>query len=96
MMRVAVRELKARLSEYLSRVKAGDEVVVTERGRSVAKLVPMSPDEAQPDRMLELEKRGLLRRGSGKLPEGLLEHRPVLDPEGLAVKALLADRDEGL
>ena len=33
---VAVRELKNRLSEYLRRVKAGERVVVTERGKAVA------------------------------------------------------------
>ena len=33
---VAVRELKNRLSEYLRKVKAGERVVITERGRAVA------------------------------------------------------------
>ena len=33
---VAVRELKNRLSEYLRKVKAGERVVITERGRPVA------------------------------------------------------------
>ncbi|MGH2627989.1 MAG: type II toxin-antitoxin system Phd/YefM family antitoxin [Anaerolineales bacterium] len=37
---VGVRELKARLSEYLRQVKAGRTVVITERGRVVGRLVP--------------------------------------------------------
>ena len=41
-MEVGVRELKARLSHYLSRVQAGDEIVVTDRGRPVARLQPYS------------------------------------------------------
>lgn len=36
-----IAELKARLSEYLSRVEAGEEVLVTDRGRPVAWLVPV-------------------------------------------------------
>ena len=36
-----VAELKVRLSEYLSRVKAGEEVLVTDRGKPVARLVPV-------------------------------------------------------
>jgi prevent-host-death family protein len=40
-MDVGVRELKAKLSEYLSRVASGEEVVVTDRGRPVARLVPL-------------------------------------------------------
>lgn len=36
---VGVRELRENLRAYLVRVKAGEEVVVTERGKPVAKLV---------------------------------------------------------
>jgi prevent-host-death family protein len=44
---VGVRELKARLSAYLAAVQQGKEVVVTDRGRPVARLVPVqgSADE---------------------------------------------------
>jgi prevent-host-death family protein len=41
-----VAQLKASLSRYLARVKAGEELVVTERGRPVAKLVPIRDHEA--------------------------------------------------
>jgi prevent-host-death family protein len=37
---VGVRELRQNLSRYLDRVKAGEDLVVTERGRPVARLVP--------------------------------------------------------
>lgn len=39
---VPVRELRQNLSRYLRRVKAGEELVVTERGQRVARLVPFS------------------------------------------------------
>jgi prevent-host-death family protein len=45
-MDVGVRDLKARLSEYLGRVAAGEDVVVTDRGRPVARLVPFVADSA--------------------------------------------------
>jgi prevent-host-death family protein len=35
-----VRELKAKLSEYLAAAAAGEDVVVTDRGRPIARLVP--------------------------------------------------------
>lgn len=41
-MTVGIRDLKARLSEYLDRVRGGEEIVVTDRGRPVARLVPYS------------------------------------------------------
>ena len=37
----AVSKLKATLSEHLARVKAGEEVVVTERGKPIARIVPL-------------------------------------------------------
>ena len=40
MKRVNVSQLKARLSEYLARVRAGDTVVVCARDVPVARLVP--------------------------------------------------------
>jgi prevent-host-death family protein len=40
MAEVGVRELRQNLSRHLRRVKAGESLVVTERGREVALLVP--------------------------------------------------------
>lgn len=37
---VGVRELRQNLSKYLERVKAGETLTVTERGREVGRLVP--------------------------------------------------------
>lgn len=41
-MSVGVRELKANLSEHLARAARGEEVVVTDRNRPIARLVPYS------------------------------------------------------
>jgi prevent-host-death family protein len=38
--KVGVRELRQHLSRYLDRVKDGEALVVTERGREVARLIP--------------------------------------------------------
>lgn len=38
---VGIRELKNRLSEYLRRVKGGETILVTERGRPVGQIVPV-------------------------------------------------------
>jgi prevent-host-death family protein len=37
-MEVGIRELKNHLSQYLAAVAGGDEVVVTDRGRAVARI----------------------------------------------------------
>lgn len=43
-MEVGVRELKNNLSRYLAKVSAGDEVIVTDRGRAVAKITPIGTE----------------------------------------------------
>lgn len=96
----AVSELKAELSAYLARVKAGEEVVVTERGTPVAKLVPIPQnDDPEWDRMRKLAAQGLVQLPSRPLPEGFWKEfwslpRPE-DPEGLVLKALLDERESG-
>ncbi len=40
-MDVAVRELKAKLSEFLQRAAAGEMITVTDRGRPIATLGPI-------------------------------------------------------
>jgi len=42
-MNVPVRELKSKLSRYLKRAAAGQEVTVTSRGRPIARLVRAAP-----------------------------------------------------
>lgn len=44
MTHVGIRLLKRHLSPYVSRARSGDIIVVTDRGRPVAKLAPLDPD----------------------------------------------------
>jgi prevent-host-death family protein len=41
MAEVGIRELRDHLSRYLDRVQDGEEVVVTDRGRAIARVLPM-------------------------------------------------------
>jgi len=42
MTEVGIRELRDHLSRYLDRVQEGEEVVVTDRGRAIARVLPMN------------------------------------------------------
>ena len=55
---VGVRDLKNNLSRYLERVKDGEEVIVTDRGKPVARLAALDPST---DRLAELIAAGLVR-----------------------------------
>ena len=42
---VGVREAKDRMYQLIERARAGEEVVITRRGRPVARLEPLSEEE---------------------------------------------------
>lgn len=71
---IGVRELRRYASRWLARVKAGETIVVTDRGRPVAQL---SPVEEQSGYETLLAK-GRIAPGSGR---GLLELLTSLDVE---------------
>lgn len=95
MKRASVSQLKASLSAYLSGVKKGEEVLVTERGRPVARLVPAADAETASDRVWRLARDGIVRPASGRLPRVLLEPSPVEDVEGRVLASLLEERRTG-
>lgn len=91
-----VAELTARLSEYLDRVKAGEEVIITEGGRAIARVVPIEQRGPSDEDMEELYRTGLVRPGKRRgLPPDFWTRERVQDPEGSVRQALLADREEG-
>ena len=90
-----VSELKARLSEYLNQVKAGMEVLITDRGKPVARLVPIPRSKDLKESLVRMEKQGLIRLGSGKLPKDFWRIDRPDDPRGLVLKALLEEREAG-
>ncbi len=56
MIHVGVRELKNRLSEYLAHVKAGEEIIITEHKKPVARIVP--PERSVPEAITNLVREG--------------------------------------
>jgi len=91
-----VAELKARLSGFLDQVKAGTEILVTERGMPIARIVPLAPRDDEDARALRLARKGLLRLGRGRLSRELLTP-PKGDPKtGASVlAALIEERRQG-
>ncbi len=65
---VGVRELKNNLSRYLDRVQDGEEVIVTDHGRPVARLSRLDP---QTDRLAQMIASGVVRP-----PRSATTHRP--------------------
>jgi prevent-host-death family protein len=91
----AVSELKAKLSDYLKRVKAGEEVIVTERGKAIARVVPFTRSGPTPAEYEEMVRAGIIRPAENRepLPPDFWDRVPK-DPEGAVLKALLEEREE--
>jgi prevent-host-death family protein len=68
--RVGIRELRQDLSRYLRRVRKGERLVVTERGRPLAVLSPWAEEGNVIDQLVAA---GRLRRGAG----GVLAIKPL-------------------
>lgn len=96
MKRVRIAELKNNLSRYLDHVRAGGSVIVVDREQPVAQIVPLTSTRGRPvdDRLARLERRGLVRRGTGGLPARIgRRRRPRL--RGSVLKDLLRERARG-
>ena len=93
----SITEAKNKLSALLDQVKAGETIVILDRGVPVARLEPVTTrsddDEGRLDR---LERAGVIRRGTGGLPAGFLD-RPLVKPRNgmSAVTLLLEERRSG-
>ncbi|MEK7766660.1 MAG: type II toxin-antitoxin system prevent-host-death family antitoxin [bacterium] len=91
----SVSVLKAKLSEYLDRVKRGDEISVTEYGKAVARIVPAPRRDDTDQAAAELVRAGRATPGrKGGIRPGVLRNFPLLNKGGGALKALLANRRE--
>ena len=92
MRKVGSREFKNRLGQYLAPVREGQSLLITDRGRPVAKLIPAEPEEAPVDplraRLLELEAQGFIR-----LPKRPMRGFKAVPSRGkLASEMIIEDR----
>lgn len=49
---VGIRDLKSQLSKYIDRVQKGDEIIVTEHGKPVARISPVSESKLILERLI--------------------------------------------
>ena len=88
-----ISDLRNRLTQYLKEVRAGEEIIVRDRQRPIAKIVPFTiEDDGQND--ADLVAAGLMRKGTGKLPASFWKTRRPGVPLDAVIAAISADRDE--
>lgn len=91
----AIANLKAKLSRYLRLVKTGEEILITERDVPVAKLVPVGNHGADLESLRDLERQGLLKVGTGRLPKNFWKLPRGKDPSASVRRLASEERDRG-
>ena len=93
-----IGQLRDGLSRYIDLVREGGEVLVLDRDRPVARIVPAGSTRPAPggdaERLLDLERRGILRRGRGRCPAVLRRGQPV-KVRGSVLADLRSERESG-
>jgi prevent-host-death family protein len=93
-----IAELKNNLSRYLDQVRHGETVLVVDRDQPIAQLVPLQSrttgQGADGERLARLERRGLVRRGTGELPDWLGKRKPPRLRRS-ALRDMLKERESG-
>lgn len=84
-----IRELKEQLSAYIRRVKRGETIVITDRGKPVGRLVPYSDSLAE--RLEMMQEAGFISWSGQFL--GMLEPAVQNKSKQLVSDLLLKDRE---
>lgn len=93
----SVSETKNNLSAILRQVREGESYLIVDRGKPVARLDPVTAEEKGADqRRADLEQRGILRRGRGRVRKEIIDTPPPTLPKKVSALALLlAERESG-
>jgi antitoxin (DNA-binding transcriptional repressor) of toxin-antitoxin stability system len=94
MVSVKVEELQASIDLYLGHLHAGEEVVITEHGHPVARLVPYGQPPAVDAEDQGVGEARILRQPERELPPDFLSQSKALDPKGLFRRAVLEEREQ--
>ena len=73
MQSVNIAELKDNLSRYLNAVREGGEIIIRDRNKAIAKIVPIAPGEDAESERLTLAAEGKLRLGEGPVEDDFFE-----------------------
>ncbi|GMV04075.1 MAG: hypothetical protein AMXMBFR53_03560 [Gemmatimonadota bacterium] len=95
MKKASITILKTHLSRYVDAVKSGEEVIVTERGRPVARLSGLDPARDPSGRAAQLVREGRMRAPTRSAQEHVARSPGPADPEGRSLSALLEEREDG-
>ena len=90
-----VTNFKALISAYMRHVKDGEELLITERGRTVVRIAPIEEVAPLTEHLLEMENRGQLQRPRTPLPSNFWDLPRPKDPDAKVRLRVSQERDQG-
>lgn len=93
-MRMGLREANQRFSTAIKAVKAGKEVILTERGRPIAVIKPLEQEEKLDATIRRLEAEGILRPAVKRGPMPTPTWKPVRIKGKPMSETIREERDE--
>jgi len=90
--KASIAALRAHLSKYVEAASAGEEVLVTDHRKPVARLVPVAAPHRMEARLVEMARAGLVRLPIRRLPAGFWDRPRPRDAAGRALAALIDAR----
>ena len=91
-----ITEVKNGLSALIDLVRAGESVLITDRGLAVARLEPVTTMPDPTGRLRRLERAGIIRVGTAAAPlDRLRRPAPRLPAGTSAVQAVIDERRSG-
>jgi len=76
-MKMGLREANQRFSQAIKAVRAGQEVILTERGTPIAVIRPLPRSVSPGEALRRLEAVGILRRAAKRTPMPSWKPRPI-------------------
>ena len=93
-MRLGLREANQRFSKAIKAVRAGKEVVLTERGHPIAVIKPLKEENAQETALQAMADEGLITLPSRKGPMPAPRWRPVKIKGKPLSQTIIEDRED--
>jgi prevent-host-death family protein len=93
-MRIGLREANQRFSKAIRAVRAGQEVILTERGRPIAVIKPLRDEAVQEATLRAMVDEGLITPAARKGPMPAPSWRPVKVKGKPLSRTVIEDRED--
>lgn len=94
MITAGIKHVRDKFTGYLKRVREGEEILLTERGKPIAVIKPLPKKDSLEEKLALLEARGLVKRPASWRPLKA-RHRPIRTKGKPLSQLIIEERRKG-